>query len=324
MVLPALEAALAEQHVVLIGDSVLRYQYLSLAYTLATGTLPDFEFYLVERRTATPEGRWDAFLNRTSHLLNVANRQAHEYCDCARPGNDRFIGIENRYFHLGNAGKRIHITFYNWQEVLHGSWQPTRDAGWPAGEGMHQNFSAGSCPSGRAGQEAWPTACTWRYGPHAAAQFLQDVVMALRPRPSLVIINRGLWGRLDWPEFHHLLEAGRHLGRTHSGVRFLWRTTPLTIPTGKAATGVQPLSWTGYAKRAKTEICKARNHGWLASDAFQMSTRFTREDTHDGIHFTEVRTACLNVEFAKDVQAATWNGSAVVSGRVATSSHDGC
>lgn len=314
-VLPALERAFEQRHIVLIGDSVMRYQYLSLAFSLATGSLPAFEFHSVEwkkpRAGEAAVGRpWDAFLNATSHLLHVPGRNASEYCDCSRPGGQRTPGVENRYF---STGANTHISLFNWVEPgqqgrVYGNWRPMQGDEWPRGFGVHYNMTAqnASCPARRrvppdARRRDSPTACSWEYGIDATGQFLAEHVMAMQPRPSLIVLNRGLWGRLELEtQFERLLDAGRRLQREHPGVRFMWRTTPITFGHSSIA-GFPVLSQQQQALRAKLEISAAHEFGWLTSDLHNLSVSFHRSDTHDGIHFTEAKTACLNLELAQAV-----------------------
>ena len=60
----------------------------------------------------TPNTPPHTLRTRTPHTLKTLGN-INLYAD-----NGPFIGIENRYFRLGNAGKRIHITFYRLLRLL--------------------------------------------------------------------------------------------------------------------------------------------------------------------------------------------------------------
>lgn len=73
----------------LIGDSVTRYQYLSLAYFLATGLW-----------TSRPSNTNEKEFLSWQHFFNVTNDRlgGRELCDCFRTGNPRDGAHESRFY----------------------------------------------------------------------------------------------------------------------------------------------------------------------------------------------------------------------------------
>ena len=77
-----------------VGDSVTRYQYLSLVAYLKTGDWVDDDPIMWEKLHA---GGWRNFYNYSHHFLSP-----YEACDCYRPDKLRPIRIyENRYYREG-------------------------------------------------------------------------------------------------------------------------------------------------------------------------------------------------------------------------------
>lgn len=168
-----IRACLRDKHVVLIGDSRVRYQYLSLAHLLATGAWPrcmddspwEEDCMFVNERRSTA---WTQFYEHTNLLLNAAN--ASERCDCCRD----FAGCEtreNRFF----AADRMRVTYL----------QSFRDA---------IQLSPGFVPA-VAPTPCQPGRCT---GPAASSGPVLRVLSALLPalRPTHVLASTG-WNDLD-------------------------------------------------------------------------------------------------------------------------------
>lgn len=106
--------ALAGEHLVLVGDSLTRYQYLSLVYFLET------------RRWASPPGapvntnekswsNWTEF-----HTGMTARLRGHEICDCYR-GPTMDGGIREMRYYTSACG-RVRVSYVMW-------WWPAQLAG---------------------------------------------------------------------------------------------------------------------------------------------------------------------------------------------------
>jgi hypothetical protein len=83
---------LQNKRVVLIGDSLTRYQYLSLVYSLSTGHFLNTSLMpnpVVERSWPS----WHEFYARTNEMF-----QPFEYCDCFRDAVRTLQQNENRFY----------------------------------------------------------------------------------------------------------------------------------------------------------------------------------------------------------------------------------
>jgi hypothetical protein len=115
---------LANKTLLFVGDSVMRYQYLSLANLLATGRYPqryaddpdDHPSPCVEIQFRF-RGSWPAYYNYTSHMLTVTRPllTSTEVCNCSRAGDQI---DENTYEHrhmvlhlLDSPGATIRIIY---------------------------------------------------------------------------------------------------------------------------------------------------------------------------------------------------------------------
>ena len=107
---PAVRDCFRGKRVVMVGDSMMRYQYLALVYWLENGVQPPPGFHAGEGR-----GGWDKFsvcnefswdvkdgeIGKNSSWTNFYSETArglngHESCDCWR--NNGFDMVENRYY----------------------------------------------------------------------------------------------------------------------------------------------------------------------------------------------------------------------------------
>ncbi|KAM3569655.1 hypothetical protein VYU27_008259 [Nannochloropsis oceanica] len=93
------------KHVVFVGDSVTRYQYLSLVSFLETGTWEEEE----EEKSITFKGEWGSW--NEYYNLSTSSLNGNEVCDCYREGS-RPPYVENRYY--TNEEKDLRVTFIGW------------------------------------------------------------------------------------------------------------------------------------------------------------------------------------------------------------------
>mmetsp|Transcript_14446 Transcript_14446/g.21449 ORF Transcript_14446/g.21449 Transcript_14446/m.21449 type:complete len:361 (+) Transcript_14446:45-1127(+) len=93
------------KHLVMIGDSLTRYQYLSLVYFLESGK---FSSPHPSQTWEKEYNSWNQFYQITNHRLN-----GNEVCDCFRVKmNETEIINENRYYH--NPLTNVRITYLQW------------------------------------------------------------------------------------------------------------------------------------------------------------------------------------------------------------------
>ena len=262
--------ALSSRHLALVGDSITRFQYLSLGHALSQGEAPPpFEYFRL--RNGTRPSQWTGFFAESSAALT--HGRATEYCDCS--GSPLH---EDRYLRVPRLDARL--SFFSWRSEMMGQWRPKEAQNWPPGRGVDHRKVAGTA---------------WHY--KDARKLLSNVVLQLRPPPNWVVIGRGHWERLDWGTYTQLLEHGERLRRAR-GTQFVWATTPMTQPRGLARTAGAPLSEAGYAQRAQEEVALARRHGWDVLDLHGLTAPLPRAASFDGMHFREDVTLCLNLELA--------------------------
>mgnify|MGYP007078257898 CR=1 FL=1 len=130
-------------HILFLGDSIHRYQWLTLAYALVYGQeyagstdgrdlLHNEKTHCVPFPDGTCRGSsWTRFLNSTNAALNAPSRGARAFCDCFRSNSYRQWGsrmqhiVENRYLELGHL-KLTFINVYGRNEVR-GWWWPGKN-----------------------------------------------------------------------------------------------------------------------------------------------------------------------------------------------------
>lgn len=269
-------ATLEGRHLALVGDSITRFQYLSLGHAIAQGEAPPpFEYYRL--RNGTRPGQWAAFFAASSSALTKG--RALEYCDCsATPLH------EDRYLHVPRVSARL--SFFSWRADMMGQWRPSHGQRWPPDHRV----------VGR--RKAHPA--SWRFTD--ARALLSEIVLQLRPTPDWVVVSRGHWERLGWGTYTQLLEHGERLRRAH-GTRFVWATTPMTQPPGLARTAGAPLGDAGLAHHAQEEMALAKRHGWGSLDLHGLTKSLPRAASWDGMHFREDVTLCLNQELVAAISA---------------------
>ena len=194
------------EHIVFMGDSLTRYQWLALAYSFHRGTeLSSTEFpSMVKER----EWRhWMPFYNGSTERLKPNGR-----CDChrsfAKPVGSKTV--ENRYYWLESSkrnGERIPLLNLSFVQVLtpetiFGHWQPT-------GENANEAHRAAVNPV---------FAPRWRMN---WQQVMREVVAKLQPKPTVLVLNMGLWSGPPNASYAKELEA---VARSVAP-RVVWKTT---------------------------------------------------------------------------------------------------
>jgi hypothetical protein len=193
---------------VLIGDSITRYQYLSLAYFLRHGKWfdPKQKPHLVEEHTYTGKARkdqgWAYFFRETNRLLSPM-----EKCDCFRKSwpdikyVDRYV-MENRYFHDPERNNTLSYlqAFGNIISVLHGRISPE--------EAFHNDWT-----------EFAHINSTWQWQFSDWGDALEQYVTRLNA--THVMMNVGMWPN----DFHENKQARDSIVRAlkTTGLVGIWR-----------------------------------------------------------------------------------------------------
>ena len=190
--------ARAGEHIVFMGDSLTRYQWLALAASFhrrveLSGT--EFPSLVKEREWR----HWMPFYNGSTERLAPNSR-----CDChrsfARPVGSKTV--ENRYFWLD--GERLNLSFVQvlTPEAVLGHWMPTGDLSDERHRAhIHPDFGP-----------------RWRL---SWQRCMREVVAKLQPPPTVLVLNMGLWS--GPPNASYAAE----LERTARAVapRVVWKTT---------------------------------------------------------------------------------------------------
>lgn len=182
-------SVLRDIQMVLIGDSVMRYQYLSLAFRLKYGFWFDetmWYYNLVNERSFDDpyhNHTWGEFLFHTHQIL-----QPHEVtCDCHRkPVAAMLQVVENRYYHDPVRNNSLefflaygHTSPLSGRLLPHQVWNQTNE--WQK--------LAFSKFQGR----------VWKH--HDWSDAIRHHVQLLNPQPRHIVMNAGLWShKFGWEQ----------------------------------------------------------------------------------------------------------------------------
>ena len=223
-------AALDGEHLLFIGDSVTRFQYLSLAYFLETGrwgTTPSMTW-------RSGWGTWSEYIRGTNAVLG-----GREICDCYRQEKSGAEQIrENRFY--AAPGFRTRVSVVKWMGdapiVAHNFSALNErciEAAFRESLLQESNLSATShpdrsCPQGLCA----PGECVGTVGDEWSGEFWEVVPSVVAYlRPSVVIINAGLWRfPLRAGEDDRLVDMLINMVNKSSSSqppRVIWKTTTL-------------------------------------------------------------------------------------------------
>lgn len=252
---------LSNYHLVFIGDSLTRYQYLSMAYAIRHRQLlnPLSMPNLVEQKTFST---WDMFFETSNALLSPL-----EVCDCQkRIGDDLTTWYENRYFY--DPEFNITISYF----------------------GLFGNIMQGHLWANEEKETAlvsgYPNITTtppkWHYETSSNVdEFFVKVLANVKPKPDAVVFNYGKW-HITIPE---VSMATMMLNVFNIVDLFIWKSTTVNAwETGK-----------GF------EYAYGEDEKFRAYDAVTiMNTNWTADVNmtfrSDGDHFKEPVYSVLNYQ----------------------------
>ena len=227
-------------HLAFVGDSVSRYQYLSLVDYLNRGTWvenEDFPNLVREKDFET----WQAFFNYSSEVA----LKGHERCNCYRAQGkmNHQTYFENRYYSSDVASDN-HVTYIKKMggQAAQGHWDPS------ALPLQQQHLLSEAFLSHDAN-----TSYTWSY--RNWTDIVSEHLARLEPRPDFVVVNAGLWKRSNLddgetlPALRQILDKLGMIGiyKTTTRRRFEKRTIsdPRDIRGCQWMHKCLNLSWTG-------------------------------------------------------------------------------
>ena len=193
-------------HVLLIGDSLTRYQYLNMAYWLQTGKwrapYPNNEF-------ENEHPSWDAFYQATNKRL------VYETCDCYRPTWDRTdIGQwenhrENRFYK--DPLNHFDLTYIQQFGVF------------PLFVHKRSFLERGGCVPGNCSVDSEEDTMGKMKGPEVWLRLACE----FRPLPTVLVLNSGLWWSYDNTHFGftEIQSTGRKIKKCNPNIRLIWKTT---------------------------------------------------------------------------------------------------
>ena len=195
-------------HLVLIGDSLTRYQYLSLAHFFRYGewydSALDASSYLVNEHTFES---WDEFYLHTSMHLSPL-----EQCDCHRSEEwDAGTIYENRYFydHARNNSVVYLQKFGNIPFQSH--WQPGSNVNMP-------HPPRNGVLLDKEQDIVGPPVFTGGW-----VEILSDFVPKLEPKPTHIVLNSGLWGPGGFDKKEQMADVLTTLQQ--NGMKGIYKTT---------------------------------------------------------------------------------------------------
>ncbi len=222
---------LDNQNIVMVGDSLMRYQYLSLVYLTHT--------YALYPENLWPSILWEKGFDSWVQFFNASNMLLfpNEYCDCFR--TTLLEACENRYYYHNKRNISISYIAYMGDEIgpkVHGHWSPNSN------ETNHKYFA----PSHAFIPYNWEA--------DSIQEALFDHVAKMRPTPSVLIINAGAWPNFYRDEGHRnsVLNLATSLFD-----RVIWKTTSYDQNNvGMSSYGIckhagiecLSLEWTKYLK----------------------------------------------------------------------------
>lgn len=215
-----------------MGDSVTRYQYVSLAHYLRTSTwIQDEDRPNV--LTNTGLDGWQDFYNHSRNLIQ-------DNCNCYRgPGKINLQkSYENRYF--ADTLNNNFLTFIRkmGKAETHGHWDPetvfSRDQ--PSMDVQQSNTSA---------------PFQWRHS--SWSNSIREHVAKLEPKPELLVFNAGLWKGHDLNDPNVLISIREALDE--SGIRGIYQTT-----TRRYVRGQRPSSNGGPPNHNNERFSHPRRH----------------------------------------------------------------
>lgn len=187
------------QSIVMVGDSLIRYQYLSLVYLIHTNAFL--------RDDLKPSILWEGDFGRNWVAFYNASNAAlfpNEHCDCFR--STLTIQCENRYyFHKERNISISYIGYMGDGEIkIHGHWSPLSN------ETNHQF---------RAPLQSF---VPYEWEAESIQEALPGIIAKLKPKHSVLYMNAGFWpNKLDQKQHRDsLLDLAVSLYD-----RVIWKTT---------------------------------------------------------------------------------------------------
>ena len=287
------------QHIAFIGDSLTRYQYLSLAYFLETGmwqspfptNVNEREWRADQGENADPQG-WTRFFNGTNARLNN-----NEICDCYRVVNGpwRRETAENRYYITQDGSVRVSFLLWFHQQgvrghnltgmnvnCLHNKQTAYRHRQAENSRSHSKESFVEPCAQGL----CQPGTCKDPYHWEGDAFTIFPYVVK-QLDPQIVVLNSGLWGFGVEKDICNTTSMLQEIRRHKPNVRLIWKTT--TCKRGKRCHFVGKSDQEGVVRELLRSI-----PGLEVYDVRSLTSGVPKQGFWDHMHFTEPVYALLN------------------------------
>lgn len=276
--------SLQGQHLVMIGDSLMRYQYLSLVHLIRFGGFPDEhgnDDIMLGRKFPT----WSAFYNHTTALL-----APHEVCDCFRTDLTNITSlkhanmnrIENRYYYDAKTNIRIsYFKYFGDKWPLHGKWESTRQAGVL----KDHVFSSSNSDD------------MWVF--KDVTVFLSRFARRLQPAPTLLLLNAGHHKHnFHFPLFRREVTRAAHT----VAPRVMWKTTSgRTDDLQEGVRNVSARTASSSSNLVDAAMCAAA--GWRCLN-LSWTSALPPSSYVDLLHLQPYAYADINIQFLLQLRTA--------------------
>jgi len=259
------QSQLAGKHLLMIGDSLTRYQYISLAYTLRHSRLPDAHM----QRNLFTSPAYHAFMDYFKRVNNVLS--PYEKCDCSREPMvfDRFF--ENHRYYDKQRNITVTYLMYRGDKDL-----------------KHTNDS----------NSLWAPHPQSESAPHRSTPIhhilTSDQSSAYVPHPvDYILLNVGFFGFQPDMTLGEFLTGARQLSH-----HVIWKTTTSRLDEYGPAGYVENPHMAKNSPASRAQMDATDNAACATVSIDCMDTSWTRhvhrKYFNDGHHFSEPIYSLLN------------------------------
>ena len=247
LTLPRALACLRDRHVLLLGDSLTRYQYFSLVQFLELGA------WRVGQRGRSEVEHMYGWRGGFNGLFAGANARfrGREICDCFRGGKGSTV-FENHYYHNAEANVRIS---YMWRPGVGPlTWHSARWVGLSCMRAAFATRRAAAAAAAAKGADALatkaasapaaaacpqrgckPGVCGGTSHSHVERDTFSGVLKAVKAIGPVdaIVFNVGAWSAsyADPDVLHSLVDLGRQLREVNPRMELYWKTTTARPPS---------------------------------------------------------------------------------------------
>ena len=225
---------LRDQSVLMVGDSLMRYHYMSLVYNLRHRSLihPDMTPNSVAELSWG--GSYNTFFKGSTSLF-----APYEFCDCHRPQAlplSQLRMFENRFYHDPVLNVSVSFFFFCGNHTL-GHWSPGQDDSLRTPQPTESPYN-------------------WLFD---IEDFLVEVVPRLSHVPKIFLLNAGIWPNKFGTDMDLIDRIANHSVANFDA--FIWKTTNyLRNQTG----GLNAGDYRWYSKSLEFPSLHFNNLTWTA------------------------------------------------------------